>query len=61
MNNPVGVGIVGSQFISVVHACALQRNPNSRLIGVASPAPAMPRVSRAIIPSLTISPITATC
>ena len=39
MNNPVGVGFVGSQFISVIHARALQRNPNARLIGVASPTP----------------------
>ena len=39
MNNPVGVGFVGSQFISVIHTRALQRNPNARLIGVASPTP----------------------
>ena len=39
MNKPVGVGFIGSQFISVIHARALKRNQNARLIGIASPTP----------------------
>ncbi|MBT3926621.1 MAG: Gfo/Idh/MocA family oxidoreductase [Rhodospirillaceae bacterium] len=39
MNKPVGVGFIGSQFISVIHARALKRNQNARLVGVASPTP----------------------
>ena len=39
MNKPVGVGFIGSQFISVIHARTLKRNQNARLIGVASPTP----------------------
>ena len=39
MTKPVGVGFLGSQFVSGIHARALVRNPNAKLIGVASPAP----------------------
>ncbi len=36
---PVGVGIIGSQFISSIHAEALRACPQARLLGVASPTP----------------------
>ena len=39
MTKPVGVGFLGSQFVSGIHARALVRNPHARLIGVASPTP----------------------
>ena len=39
MTKPVGVGFLGSQFVSGIHARALVRNPHAKLIGVASPTP----------------------
>ena len=39
MTKPVGVGFLGSQFVSGIHARALVRNPRARLVGVASPTP----------------------
>ncbi|HPD15501.1 MAG TPA: Gfo/Idh/MocA family oxidoreductase [Planctomycetota bacterium] len=36
---PVGVGLVGSQFVSTIHAEALKRVPRARLAAVASPTP----------------------
>ena len=35
--SPVGVGIIGSQFISAIHAESLKRCADARLLGVASP------------------------
>lgn len=35
----VGVGIIGSQFISGIHARSLQHDPYARIAGVASPTP----------------------
>ncbi|MBP8131133.1 MAG: Gfo/Idh/MocA family oxidoreductase [Candidatus Hydrogenedentes bacterium] len=35
----VGVGLVGSQFISTIHARALRHCPEARLVAVASPTP----------------------
>ena len=37
MNDQVGVGIIGSQFISTIHAESLQRCPNAKIVAVASP------------------------
>ena len=39
MTKPVGVGFLGSQFVSGIHARALGRNLNAKLVGVASPTP----------------------
>ncbi len=39
MSKTVGVGLIGSQFISTIHAHSLQRCPSARLVGVASPTP----------------------
>lgn len=39
MLNTVGVGIIGSQFISAIHARSLQHDPYARIAGVASPTP----------------------
>src|SRR5690349_15853506 len=36
---PVRVGIIGSQFISSVHAEALRHCPQAQLVAVASPTP----------------------
>ena len=36
---PVRVGLIGSQFISSIHARAVQRCPNAELVAVASPTP----------------------
>ncbi|MCP3692639.1 MAG: Gfo/Idh/MocA family oxidoreductase, partial [Planctomycetaceae bacterium] len=36
---PVRVGLIGSQFISSIHARAVQRCPNAQLVAVASPTP----------------------
>jgi predicted dehydrogenase len=36
---PVKVGLVGSQFISAIHAEALQRCPQAEIVAVASPTP----------------------
>ena len=36
---PVRVGLIGSQFISSIHARALQRCPSAELVAVASPTP----------------------
>lgn len=36
---PVQVGLIGSQFISTIHAEALQHCPEARIAAVASPAP----------------------
>jgi myo-inositol 2-dehydrogenase/D-chiro-inositol 1-dehydrogenase len=33
----VGVGLVGSQFVSTIHAESLKRSPRARLVAVASP------------------------
>jgi len=35
--NPVGVGIIGSAFIAEIHALALKRCPEARVLAVASP------------------------
>jgi len=35
----VGVGLVGSQFVSTIHAESLKRVPRARLVAVASPTP----------------------
>ncbi len=35
----VGVGLVGSQFVSSIHAESLKRAPRARLVAVASPTP----------------------
>lgn len=39
MQDQVSVGIIGSQFISGIHARALRHCPQARLAGVASPTP----------------------
>lgn len=39
MTSRVGVGLIGSQFISAIHARALQRCPAAELVAVASPTP----------------------
>jgi predicted dehydrogenase len=39
MNTPVQVGLIGSQFISTIHAEALQRCPHCEIAAVASPTP----------------------
>lgn len=39
MNKPVQVGLIGSQFISTIHAEALQRCPHCEIAAVASPTP----------------------
>lgn len=39
MANEVGVGIIGSQFISTIHARALRHCSAARMAGVASPSP----------------------
>jgi predicted dehydrogenase len=36
---PVQVGLIGSQFISTIHAESLQRCPQARIAAVASPTP----------------------
>ena len=36
---PVGVGIIGSQFISTIHAEALRAYPHAEIRAVASPTP----------------------
>jgi predicted dehydrogenase len=38
MNNPVRVGLIGSQFVSSIHAEAFQQCPNAELLAVASPS-----------------------
>ncbi len=37
MRGPVGVGIIGSQFISTIHADALNRCAHARIVAAASP------------------------
>jgi predicted dehydrogenase len=37
MSNPVRIGLVGSQFISSIHAEALKQVPDAQLLAVASP------------------------
>ena len=39
MNKPVNVGLIGSQFISAIHAEALQECSQAQLMAVASPTP----------------------
>jgi myo-inositol 2-dehydrogenase/D-chiro-inositol 1-dehydrogenase len=39
MNRPVRVGLIGSQFISTIHAEALKRCSGAELFAVASPSP----------------------
>src|SRR5262245_40715124 len=39
MNRPVRVGLIGSQFISTIHAESLQKCPQAELAAVASPTP----------------------
>ena len=39
MKPPVSVGLIGSQFISAIHAESLQHCPQARLAAVASPTP----------------------
>lgn len=39
LKKPVGVGFLGSQFITSIHARALVRNPHAKLVAVASPTP----------------------
>jgi predicted dehydrogenase len=39
MKDQIGVGIVGSQFVSTIHAHAFQSCAQARLVGVASPTP----------------------
>lgn len=39
MNPPVNVGLIGSQFISTIHAEAIQQCSQAQLIAVASPTP----------------------
>jgi len=38
--NPIGIGIIGSQFIAELHAEALKRVPDAQIVAVASPTPA---------------------
>lgn len=38
--NPVGVGLIGSQFIAELHAEAFKRVSDARIVAVASPTPA---------------------
>lgn len=38
MSNPVRVGLIGSQFVSSIHAEAFQQCPNAELFAVASPS-----------------------
>jgi len=38
--SPVGVGIIGSQFIAELHAAALKRVPDAKVVAVASPTQA---------------------
>ena len=37
MNDTIGVGLIGSQFISTIHADALRSVPDARVVGVMSP------------------------
>lgn len=39
MKNPVNVGLIGSQFISTIHAEAIQQCSQAQLMAVASPTP----------------------
>jgi predicted dehydrogenase len=39
MSTRVGVGLIGSQFITSIHADALKRCADAELVGVASPSP----------------------
>ncbi len=39
MKPPVKVGIIGSQFVSAIHAESLQRCPQAEIVAVASPTP----------------------
>lgn len=39
MNKRIGVGLVGSQFVSTIHAESLKRCADAELIAVASPSP----------------------
>lgn len=39
MSRKVGVGLIGSRFISSIHAEALHRVPNAKIIAVMSPTP----------------------
>lgn len=39
MKQPVNVGLIGSQFISAIHAESLARCPQARMAAVASPTP----------------------
>ncbi len=39
MKPPVSVGLIGSQFISSIHAESLQHCPQAELAAVASPTP----------------------
>ena len=62
MTKPVGVGFLGSQFVSGIHARALVRNPHAKLIGVGvTDAGPTPRPSQRRTASLTTARITARC
>ncbi len=39
MSKPIGVGLIGSQFISSIHARSLQECPRANTIAVSSPSP----------------------
>lgn len=39
MNKKVGIGLIGSQFIATIHAEAISRVANARLVAVMSPTP----------------------
>ena len=39
MNSIVGVGLIGSQFISTIHAKSLQQCPRAKMLAVCSPTP----------------------
>ncbi|MFQ5740711.1 MAG: Gfo/Idh/MocA family protein [Acidobacteriota bacterium] len=43
MNRPVRVGIIGSGFVSTIHADSLKRCPDAELFAVASPTPGKAR------------------
>ena len=61
MTKPVGVGFLGSQFVSGIHARALVRNPHAKLIGVASPTPGHAEAFAETYGLPTTAPITARC
>ena len=39
MSKPVRVGLIGSQFISTIHARSLAHCPNAEVVAVTSPTP----------------------